>query len=382
MLEHKGKARTPRSLSFQVQSRKSSDVILVDVLPAFNALGHFCTDSKPDPEIYENLIISRGGPGEFAPSFTELQRHFVKSRPPKLKSLLQLVKHWYLQPLKRKYPRASLPSKYALELLTIYAWEMGTDESENFNMNKGFVAVMELLRDYEDICIYWTKYYDFQSEIVRNFIKHQLKGCRPIILDPADPTNNLGSNKRWDLVAKEAAHCLRQACCKTEEPGQGWHVQPARNVQVTVKPTGQAPRILSVNPYSPIWKMKMEIKRLYSLEKQQRLSFQEPGGERQLLSSQRTLADYGIFSRVSVRVLETLPHEIQVFIKDYSGQSNPYAIDPDDSIRDLKEKIEEAAGPFVEDQLLTFQGRILGNRRSLADLQIKDCDTILLIRKT
>lgn len=71
-----------------------------------------------------------------------------------------------------------MPPKYALELLTIYAWEMGTDESENFNLDEGFIAVMELLRDYEKICIYWTKYYDFQNEVVRNFIKQQLKEPR------------------------------------------------------------------------------------------------------------------------------------------------------------------------------------------------------------
>lgn len=71
-----------------------------------------------------------------------------------------------------------MPSKYALELLTIYAWEMGTKSSDSFSLDKGFVAVMELLRDYEDICIYWTKYYDFRNDVVANFLKEQLKGDR------------------------------------------------------------------------------------------------------------------------------------------------------------------------------------------------------------
>ncbi|XP_075852738.1 2'-5'-oligoadenylate synthase-like protein 2 [Microcebus murinus] len=380
--QHRGGTRAPRSLSLQVQSRKNSPVVKVDLLLAFNALGSFCPDSKPAPEIYENLITSAGHPGEFSSSFTELQRHFVKSCPAKLKSLLQLVKHWFLQCLKPKYPRVALPPKYALELLTIYAWEMGTNKSENFEMDEGFVAVMELLTDYQDICIYWTKYYDFQNDVVRNFIKQKLKECRPIILDPADPTNNLGRQKRWDLVAQEAAYCLRQACCRTVDPHQGWDVQRARDVLVTVKQTGEEAWTLSVNPYSPIWKMKTEIRRKCDFSGQQRLSFQEPGGERQLLSSQRTLADYGIFSKVSIRVLKTTPPEIQVFVKDSSGWSKPFAIHPDDSIGDLKEKIEEAGGPHVEDQILKFQGRKLWDRRSLADLQIEDCDTIMLIKRS
>lgn len=44
-----------------------------------------------------SLIEAQGYPGYFSPSFSELQRNFVKYRPTKLKSLLRLVKHWYLQ---------------------------------------------------------------------------------------------------------------------------------------------------------------------------------------------------------------------------------------------------------------------------------------------
>ncbi|KAM6165689.1 2'-5'-oligoadenylate synthase-like protein 2 [Erethizon dorsatum] len=380
VVHHRQGPRKPRSLTLQVQARKSSDVIRIDVVLAFDALGSFCLDSKPAPEIYEDLINSCSHPGEFSPSFTVLQRDFVKKRPIKLKNLLRLVKFWYLKYVKSQYQRVALPSKYALELLTIYVWEMGTDQEDSFNMDEGLVAVMKLLRDYEGICIYWTKYYDFQSEIVRNFIKQELKKSRPIILDPADPTNNLGKGRRWDLVAREAVYCLQQACCWTEDPGQGWHVQQARDVQVTVKQTGKEDWTLSVNPYSPIRKMKAEIKMRNCIFGNQRLSFQEPGGERQLLSSQQTLAHYGIFSKVNIRVLETFFTEIQVFVKDSSGQSRPYAINPDDTILDLKEIIKEAGGPLVEDQILKFQGRKLKNHQSLADLQIEDCDTIMLTR--
>lgn len=379
--QQRERSRSARSLSFLVQAKKSSDVIKVDVLPAFDALGKISLDSKPRPEIYENLITSGGRPGEFSPSFTELQRDFVKRRPIKLKNLLRLVKHWYLQYLKHKYQKVALPSKYALELLTIYTWEMGIDESENFNLDEGFVAVMELLKDYDKICIYWTKYYDFQNEIVRNFIKQQLRGPRPIILDPADPTNNLGTGKRWDVVAREAAYCLWQACCSTEDSCGDWHVQPARDVQVMAKQTGNEACKLSVDPYSPIWKMKPEIKRTLGLTGHPRLSFQEPGGKRQLLNSQRTLADYGIFFKVNIRVLETFPGEIQVFVENSSGHSKPYAIHPFETVRVLKEKIEEAGGPFVEDQILKFQDWKLRNHCSLSELHIEDGDTIMLIRK-
>ncbi|KAG3278883.1 2'-5'-oligoadenylate synthase-like protein 2, partial [Ictidomys tridecemlineatus] len=160
-----------------------------------------------------SLILYNKSPFSLSPAFS-------------LSSLLPPPQPIYLlQYVKDKYRGQAVPSKYALELLTIYAWERGADESENFNMDEGLVAVMKLLRDYKDICIYWTKYYDFQNETIRNFIKQKLKDYRPVILDPADPTNNLGRGRGWDLMAREAVYCLRQACCRTEDPGHGWHVQ-------------------------------------------------------------------------------------------------------------------------------------------------------------
>lgn len=48
---------------------------------------------------------------------------------------------------------------------------------------------------------------------------------RPIILDPADPTNNLGRRNGWKLVAEEAANCLWQACCMTVDHSGRWDVQ-------------------------------------------------------------------------------------------------------------------------------------------------------------
>lgn len=79
---------------------------------------------------------------------------------------------------------------------------------------------------------------------------------------------------------------------------------------MTVKQKGKETWSLWVNPYSPIRKMKAKIKRTNSTCGELRISFQEPQGERQLLSSRKTLSDYGIFSKVTVRVLETFPPEI------------------------------------------------------------------------
>lgn len=48
---HRLRSRAPRSLTFQVQARKSSEVVKVDVLPAFHALGKDSDGLGP-----ENLV--------------------------------------------------------------------------------------------------------------------------------------------------------------------------------------------------------------------------------------------------------------------------------------------------------------------------------------
>jgi len=168
----------PDALVFTIQTRGTAEPITVTIVPAYRALEPSVSNSQPQPEVYVSVIEAHGYPGNFSPSFSELQRNFVKHRPTKLKSLLRLVKHWYLQYVKAKCPRAALPPNYALELLTIYAWEMGTQENENFRLDKGFTTVMELLQEYKFLCIYWTKYYTFQNPVIKDFVRKQLKRDR------------------------------------------------------------------------------------------------------------------------------------------------------------------------------------------------------------
>lgn len=80
-----------------------------------------------------------------------------------------------LQYVRDKCPRANLPPLYALELLTVYAWEAGTQEDANFRLDEGLATVMELLQDHELICIYWTKYYTLQNPVIEDCVRRQLK---------------------------------------------------------------------------------------------------------------------------------------------------------------------------------------------------------------
>ncbi|XP_026577965.1 2'-5'-oligoadenylate synthase 1A-like [Pseudonaja textilis] len=215
----------PRVLQFKLCSRESNDSIEFDVLPAYDALGQYVQHSKPHPQIYVDLI-STGKCGEFSPCFTELQKDFIVDRTTKLKSLIRLVKHWY-----KEVKEKSIPPKYALELLTVYAWEQGSRQAQ-FNMAEGFRTVLWLIEHYEEICIYWTEYYDFHNEIIKQYLQEQLCKKRPVILDPADPTANFGEAKGWDRLAEKARRYASMNCCQKRDGSlvEPWDVPLAKKV--------------------------------------------------------------------------------------------------------------------------------------------------------
>ncbi|KAF7464308.1 hypothetical protein GHT09_007129 [Marmota monax] len=224
----------PRVLSFVLSSSDLSEEVEFDVLPAFDALGQLTKGYRPSPQIYVKLIeecTSRQLEGEFSTCFTELQRAFLKQRPTKLKSLIRLVKHWF-QLCKEKLGKP-LPPQYALELLTVYAWERGSGESE-FKMAQGFQTVLGLVIDYQQLCIYWTKYYDFEDPIIRTYLTQQLKKPRPVILDPADPTGNVGGGnpEGWYRLAQEAKAWLKSRCFEKRDgsPVGIWDVPHTRDL--------------------------------------------------------------------------------------------------------------------------------------------------------
>lgn len=220
----------PRVLSFVLSSPSLQDSVEFDVLPAFDVLGQATENCTPDPEIYVQLIQECEQPGrmggEFSTCFTQLQRGFLRQRPTKLKSLIRLVKHWYKE-CKMKC-KESLPPQYALELLTVYAWEQGSNQTE-FNTAEGFRTVLELVRNYQKLWIYWTKYYNFENPVICNCLMKQLQKPRPVILDPADPTGNVAGGDRlpWRRLAQEAEAWLSYPCFKTwnGSPVDPWKVQ-------------------------------------------------------------------------------------------------------------------------------------------------------------
>ncbi|NXF90085.1 OASL2 protein, partial [Eubucco bourcierii] len=374
---YKGPDNTPRSLSFTLISKETSESIEVDILPAYDALGQVSKDAQPKAEVYVGLLNACGGPGEFSPCFTELQKRFVKRCPAKTKNLLRLVKYWYKEMLKPQYPKADLPPKYALELLTIYAWEEGTRSSQSFDMAEGFRTVLELLRRHQEICIYWETYYSLQHSQIGAHIKSLLCSPCPIVLDPAEPTGILGQGKDWDLLAKEATRYLSLPCIKDTQP---WDVQPARPVVFEVKQlTGVTVLTKPISPSTTVWQLKEKIEQMLGISRySQRLAKQEHGRSL-VLQDDKTLATHGIFYNTTLVLLQTEPQVMEVFVKDDKNRTTTYIVQPTSTVRQLKEQIHTRQGPPADQQRLTYGSRELEDQHTLAHYDVQHRSTIYML---
>lgn len=377
----------PSGVILSIKTWDSTTPTTVTIVPAYRALGPSAPGGQappfPNAACYQDLIAACDYPGQFSPSFSELQRNFVKHQPTKLKSLLRLVKHWYLQYVKARCPKAHLPPLYALELLTIYAWEVGTHMETAFQLDKGFTTVMELLQDSESLCIYWNHFYSLQDPVIGDLVRKQLQRERPIILDPADPTHNVAEGYRWDIMAQRASQCLKQDCCYDSEdnPVPGWDVQSTRVIQVTVELWNSWKLSFRVNPYDPVKKLMKKIQRSKGFSGQLHLSFQEPGGERQPLNPTCTLASHGIFSDTLFSVVETVFPEIQVFVKGPDGESQAYVTHPNSFVSSLKQQIEFQCGLPKKQQQLELRGQVLQNWLVLGSCGVQENNTLILSKK-
>lgn len=73
-----------------------------------------------------------------------------------------------------------MPPAYALELLTIFAWEKGCGK-EAFSLAQGLQTVLGLIRQHQHLCVFWTTNYGFEDPAVKQFLLRQLKRPRYLL---------------------------------------------------------------------------------------------------------------------------------------------------------------------------------------------------------
>lgn len=129
---------------------------------------------------HDVILVTGGGQG------LPIDVWFLDCRPLAGDNLGPQISHCpFLLPQCQKKLRALplLPS-YALELLTVYAWEQGCG-AEDFKIVEGIRTVLGLIKQSRKLCVYWTVNYNFEDETVRNIVLGQIRSPRyPTSLGP------------------------------------------------------------------------------------------------------------------------------------------------------------------------------------------------------
>eukprot|EP00058_Branchiostoma_floridae_P014850 XP_002600338.1 hypothetical protein BRAFLDRAFT_66571 [Branchiostoma floridae] len=184
--------RTNYAVKLRVQSLKPDHKPHdVDLLLTSDLLGPTPSNSKIK-DVYE-MMATMNFYGYARENCSAALVAFVKKQPAEVKDLIRLVKMW-----KSSCVREPSLTSYPLELLCIHTWpSCGT-------VAGAFKAVLEKLSDHKRICAYWTDNYPF-DRMLTMLRRH------PLILDPANPYNNVADRCRdWDAVARAARETLQK----------------------------------------------------------------------------------------------------------------------------------------------------------------------------
>ncbi|XP_006811957.1 2'-5'-oligoadenylate synthase 2-like [Saccoglossus kowalevskii] len=166
-----------------------TNTMSVDLLPTFDALGqHSSQDQRYRAYNEAMTYIGSDKVNYYSVALGQLQVDFVRGQPTRVKNLIRLVKYWRKEVMLKKANRDFMyPTSYPMELITIYTWQ-NAGKQASFDMAEAFKAVLMRLMNYSSLDIAW---YENYNQALAAQAKSKM--TRPILLDPANPTNNVFS---------------------------------------------------------------------------------------------------------------------------------------------------------------------------------------------
>ncbi|XP_028407282.1 2'-5'-oligoadenylate synthase 1A-like [Dendronephthya gigantea] len=138
-------------VKFSVQGKHVK--IDVDLLPTFK-VGDL-------ESLYQKMKIDTQNREYYSVALAEKQVDFVEYRPPNVKSLIRLVKYWKKKMVREFSSGRRIPNSYLLELIIIHLWEENTPGDG-----------------------------------------------RPLVMDPANPMNNVCKGFVWEEISMAAREVL------------------------------------------------------------------------------------------------------------------------------------------------------------------------------